>query len=153
MVKKGGGLGSTLVLALVIVVLSIALVITIIRPDTPPDPNVIGGLKDLNELATARRTDFVFIEKESDSRWTPFITGETVRLVAVGDVEAGVDLKSLKGDDVQVNEKRKTVTINLPQPRILDVSLDEKQTRVYDRDYWSMASNRLERRPRRRYAR
>ncbi len=45
-----------------------------------------------------------------------------------------MDLKSLKGDDVQVNEKRKTVTIKLPQPRILDVSLDEKQTRVYDRD-------------------
>jgi hypothetical protein len=44
-----------------------------------------------------------------------------------------VDLASLGRDDVKVNGE--TVTIRLPEPEILSVSLDEQKTRVYDRDF------------------
>jgi hypothetical protein len=52
--------------------------------------------------------------------------------VAVGDVEAGVDLNELGPDDVRIVED--TVIINLPDAQILDSSLDEDKTKLYDRD-------------------
>ena len=61
------------------------------------------------------------------------LVGEKVLLVAAGDVEAGVDLESLGRDDVRVSGE--TVTIRLPEPEILSVSLDEGATGVYDRDF------------------
>ena len=52
--------------------------------------------------------------------------------MAVGEVEAGVDLDELGPEDVRVTGD--TVYIDLPAARILDSSLDEDKTRVYDRD-------------------
>ncbi len=54
-------------------------------------------------------------------------------LLAVGEVEAGVDLSALGEDDVQVEGE--TVTIRLPEPEVFSASLDEDETGVYDRDF------------------
>jgi hypothetical protein len=150
--KKGGGIGTTLVLALIIVVLSVALgvgigsfdfmqrvpVIGPLLEERPPrtttGPVVVEGIRELDELATVRWTESVLVTRESggtDLERT--LTGERVLLVATGDVEAGVNLAELGEDDVRVD--RETVTIRLPEPEILSVSLDEEETRVYDRDF------------------
>lgn len=150
MVRKSSGLGGTLVLALIVVVLSVALVSGISRLEflsntrviewligegstrTTSGPVVVGGIQDLNELATIRREDFVFVAGESGGNpLQEIFSGETVRLVAVGEVEAGVNLANVGRDDVQVNEKSRTVTMDLPESEILD----EGETRVYDRDF------------------
>jgi hypothetical protein len=60
------------------------------------------------------------------------LTGEKVVLVATGEVQAGVDLSSIKDEDVQVGENR--VRIKLPEPELLGSSLDEEKTKLYDRD-------------------
>jgi hypothetical protein len=44
-----------------------------------------------------------------------------------------VNLADLDRDDVRVDGE--TVTIRLPEPEILSVSLHEDETRVYDRDF------------------
>ena len=150
--KKGGGIGTTLVLALIIVVLSVALgvgigsfdfmervpVIGSLLEDRPPrtttGPVVVEGIQELDQLATVRWTESVLVTRESggtDLERT--LTGERVLLVATGDVEAGVNLAELGEDDVRVDGE--TVTIRLPEPEILSVSLDEEETRVYDRDF------------------
>ena len=150
--KKGGGIGTTLVLALTIVVLSVALgvgigsfdfmervpVIGPLLEDRPPrtttGPVVVEGIQELDQLATVRWTESVLVTRESggtDLERT--LTGERVLLVATGDVEAGVNLAELGEDDIRV--ERETVTIRLPEPEILSVSLDEEETRVYDRDF------------------
>jgi hypothetical protein len=148
--KRGSGFGTTLALALVIVVLSIALGVGLTRfgeelpiigplfeerpEQTTTGTVVVEGIQDLNQLTTLRWRGFVFISKESGgTSLERLFTGEAVRLVAVGDVEAGVDFADLGRDDVRVNGK--TVTIRLPEPEILSVSLDEDETRVYDRDF------------------
>ena len=150
--KKGGSIGTTLVLALIIVVLSVALgvgigsfdfmervpVIGPLLEDRPPrtttGPVVVEGIQELDQLATVRWTESVLVTRESggtDLERT--LTGERVLLVATGDVEAGVNLAKLGEDDVRVD--REMVTIRLPEPEILSVSLDEEETRVYDRDF------------------
>jgi len=151
--RKGGGFGTTLVLAFVIVVLSVALGVAISNFNfmeripvvgpflfeeqparTTTGPVVVEGIQDLDQLATVRWTESVPITKESGgSELERILFGERVLLIAVGEVEAGVDLSELSQDDVRVNGE--TVTIRLPEPEILSTSLNEEETRVYDRDF------------------
>ncbi len=151
--KRGGGLGTTLVLALVIVLLGVGLGVAIstqsfmervpvVGPllfeeepaQTTTSPVVVEGIQDLNQLATVRWRESVIVTRESGGTdLEQLLVGEQVLLVAAGDVEAGVDLESLGRDDVRVSGE--TVTIRLPEPEILSVSLDEEATGVYDRDF------------------
>ena len=147
--KKGSGLGTTLVLALVIVVLSVLLGVGLANygdrlpllgplfveepARTTTSPVVVEGIQELDRLATVRWTESVVVTRESGgTRLEQFLTGERVLLVATGEVEAGVDLAEMDEDDVRVDGDR--VTIDLPEPQILSSSLDEERTRVYDRD-------------------
>lgn len=146
---KGGGVGTTLVLALVIVVLGAALGVGFARygpelplvgrllgekpPQTSTGPVVVEGIKELDQLATVRWTESVPVTKESGGDiWERVFNGERVLVIATGNVEAGVDLGDIHKDDVRVAGD--TVTIDLPEPEILSASLDEGKTRVYDRD-------------------
>ncbi len=150
--RKGGGFVTTLVLALVIVVLSVGLGIGISRFDFPErvpligpllqerpartttSPVVVEGVRELDRLATVRVTESILVTRESGGDVLDrLFSGEKVLLVATGDVEAGVDLSEIGEDDVRVEDE--TVTIRLPEPEVLSASLDEEETRVYDRDY------------------
>jgi hypothetical protein len=151
--KRGGGFGTTLVMALVIVVLSVALGVAIsdfnflgripvVGPflfeekpaQTRTGPVVVEGVQDLDQLATVRWKESVIVTRESGGTdLEQLVSGEKVLLVATGDVEAGVNLADLGRDDVRVEGE--TVTIRLPEPEILSVSLDEEETGVYDRDF------------------
>jgi hypothetical protein len=147
--KKGSGLGTTLVLALVIVVLSVLLGVGLANygdrlpllgpffveepARTTTSPVVVEGIQELDRLATVRWTESVVITRESGgTQLEQFLTGERVLLVATGEVEAGVDLAEMDEDDVRVDCDR--VTVDLPEPQVLSSSLDEERTRVYDRD-------------------
>jgi hypothetical protein len=151
--KRGGGFGTTLVLAFIIVVLSVALGVGIGSFDfmarlpvvgpflfeeqparTTTGPVVVEGIQDLDQLATVRWTESVPITKESGGTdLERFFFGERVLLIAVGEVEAGVNLSDIGEDDVRVNGD--SVTIRLPEPEVLSTSLDEEETRLYDRDF------------------
>jgi hypothetical protein len=148
--KKGGGLATTLVLAFVIVVLGVALGVGLARfgetlplvgpllgekpPRTTTGPVVVEGIRELDQLATVRWTESVPVTRESGGDlWERVFDGEKVLLIATGSVEAGLDLGDIQKEDVSV--KGDTVTIDLPEAEILSASLDEKTTRVYDRDF------------------
>lgn len=147
--KRGSGLGTTLVLAFVIVALSILLGMGLARyggslpllgtlfggggTTTTTNPVVVEGIQDLDRLTTVRWTESVVVNKESGgSSLERFLTGEKVVLVATGEVEAGVDLANLGPEDVEVDGER--VSIRLPEPEILSSSLDEDRTAVGNRD-------------------
>ena len=151
--RKGGGFGTTLVLAFVIVVLGVGLGVALSTqsfmerlpvigpilfeeqpPRTTTGPVMVEGIQDLDQLATVRWRESVIVTRESGgTKLEQFLAGEKVLLVAAGDVEAGVTLADLGREDVKVNGE--TVTIRLPEPEILSVSLDEQKTGVYDRDF------------------
>ncbi|MDQ3638405.1 MAG: DUF4230 domain-containing protein, partial [Actinomycetota bacterium] len=105
------------------------------RPaQTTTGPVVVEGIQDLDQLATVRWTESVPVTRESGgSQLKRILTGEEVLLVAVGEVEAGVDLSKMDREDVRVDGDE--VTIRLPEPEILSTNLDEEGTRVYDRDF------------------
>ena len=148
--RKGGGLGTTLVLALVIVVLGVALGVGLARfgsslpivgpllgekpPRTTTGPVVVEGIQELDQLATVRWTESVPVTRETGGDILErLFSGEKVIVIATGKVEAGVDFGDIEKDAVGVDGD--SVTINLPEPEILSVSLDEGRTRIYDRDF------------------
>lgn len=150
--KRGGSFTTTLVLALVIVVLSVGIGVGISRfdfaekmpiigpllqerpPQTTTSPVVIEGVRELDQLATVRWRESIVVTRASGGDLLDrLFSGEKVLVVATGDVEAGVDLSEIGDDDVRVGNE--TVTIRLPEPEVLSASLDEENTRVYDRDY------------------
>lgn len=137
----GGGIGTTLVLAVLLVAVSLAaglgLAFVIWNPTEPDESASVLGIRQLNELATVEYTTQVLVTEEENAQifrqpLPEFLTGEQLLLVAVGEVQAGVDLDTLGPEDVQ--SVGKTVTIELPEARILGTSLDEDKTRLYDRD-------------------
>jgi hypothetical protein len=148
---KGGGFGTTLVLAVLFVVLALAAAIGLARygervpwlspllgePTQTTGTVVVQDIQRLNQLSTMRWTQQVIVEEEGNEEiWRSylpeFVSGEKVLLVAVGDVEAGVNLDELGQDDVRVEEER--VTIDLPEARILSAALDEDETKLYSRE-------------------
>lgn len=148
--KKGNSsLLITLLLAASIVVISVVVGLGLARyganlpvvgwlfgegqSQTTTSPVVIEDIQKLDRLDTVRMTQSVVVTKETGgTELRRFLTGEEVLLVAVGDVEAGVDLSDLTEGGVRVEDK--TITLRLPEPEISSVSLDEEQTRLYDRD-------------------
>lgn len=148
--RKGGGFGTTLLLAVIVVLLAVAIgaglsrfggrmpVVGALFQERPAKTQtsdvVVEGVRDLDRLTTVRWTESVVVTKESGgNQLQRLLSGEKLLLVATGKVEAGVDLSEIGPGDVRVNGK--TVSIRLPEPEILSSGLDEKKTRVYDRDY------------------
>ena len=142
---KGGGLRTTLVLALVMVVLGVGLarfgsslpIVGLLLGEKPPrtatGPVVVEGIKELDQLATVRWTESVPVTRETGGDILDrLFSGEKVIVIATGKGEAGVDLGDIYKDQVSINGD--SVTIDLPEPQILSASLDEERTRVYDRD-------------------
>jgi hypothetical protein len=113
-------------------------------PDTTTTSDVsIQEIQALNQLTTTRWIGQVVVEEEAEPGRIESLadavgidasglTGESVLLVATGEVEAGVNLDELEDGDVRTSED--TVTINLPEAGILSTSLDEERTGIYDRD-------------------
>lgn len=94
---------------------------------------VVKQMRSLARLETAVFT----IEKVIDGGTTGgnifqrLLFGDKILLIAHGQVIAGFDLSQISEKDIIIEEKN--VTVKLPAPTILVSTLDNSQTKVYDR--------------------
>lgn len=89
---------------------------------------VITEVKRLNQLVTVKYS----IQRVVGLREPKVPLGEeSILLMVQGEALAGVDLSKLKQNDI-VYTGRQSVAITLPSARLLNVYLDEKQTKVWD---------------------
>jgi Protein of unknown function (DUF4230) len=96
----------------------------------PLDPQaVVTQVKQLRQLVTVKYSiqDVVGLREEK----VPF-GEESILLMVKGDAVAGVDLSAVTPRDVRYVDKR-AVIVTLPRAKLLDTTLDEKQTKVWDR--------------------
>jgi Protein of unknown function (DUF4230) len=134
--------------ALVIIVIFIAFWIGSRRPQLDR-PDILTRVQQLNRLATVRYT----IQKVvglTDQKYP--VGSESILLIMQANVEAGIDLSSMHPDDVSKLPDG-TVVLRLPEPRLLNIFIDEKETKVWDRQKtwwtpWVPYSNDLEQRAR-----
>jgi len=92
-------------------------------------PAVLRQIQSLQELATVRHTFQKVIGLEEEK--IPF-GSERVLMVVLAHVKAGVDLSALAPQDVRLGPGHH-IALRLPPPKILDVYIDEKETKVYQR--------------------
>ena len=121
--------------------------------DVRPTPNVLLAVRDLARLesATFHMERVVEMTDEQSKLFGLVRARDTLLLVAVGDVVAGVDLRKLGAGDVKVDEvggdgdataseKKKRVRITLPAPEIFSATLDSARTHVFNRATDTFAS-------------
>ncbi|KKP43050.1 MAG: hypothetical protein UR31_C0011G0033 [Parcubacteria group bacterium GW2011_GWA2_33_14] len=128
-----------LLIALVISLLVIYGLIALIKLFSPQgvfislkQPSVVTQIKSLNRLETASFTIEKVIEAGTGGNaFQNILFGDKILLIAHGNIIAGFDLSKLQSSAVVI--KGSSLYIELPAPEILVSSLDENQTKVYDR--------------------
>lgn len=105
---------------------------------------VIKQIRSLARLETASFT----IEKVLDAQTkdanaiSRFLFGDKILLIAHGQVIAGLDLSQISEKDIKVTGR--DITLTLPPAQILIATLDNSQTKVYDRSQGILRHNDTE---------
>jgi hypothetical protein len=107
------------------------------RAPSPPldPPAILTQVRQLNQLASVQYKiqKVVAIREQKEP-----VGSESILLILQASVEAGIDLAALRPEDIKVGSNG-AISIRLPHPQILNVSVDEKQTKVWDRQktWWA----------------
>jgi hypothetical protein len=118
-----------------------------------PTPDVLVAVHELSRLqTTSYHMERVIALRDEQSRLFGLVQArDAVRLVAVGEVTAGVDLSQLTPGDIQVDWAHRRALLRLPPPQVFSATLDNARTYVYSRQTDQLAVRRedLEARARR----
>lgn len=94
--------------------------------------SVIKEMRSLQRLETASFTiEKVIDGGTSGNIFQQFLFGDKILLIAHGQVIAGFDLSQISDKDIEIKDQ--TIRVILPKPQILVTTLDNTQTKVYDR--------------------
>jgi hypothetical protein len=98
-------------------------------------PPILTELREMTDLHAAQAEFEVVIDDETDVRYIPqVLAGERVQFVAVGTVDAVVDLSTLQADAIDYDPETNSVIVTLPAPTIADPVIDHEQSHVMNRD-------------------
>jgi hypothetical protein len=97
-------------------------------------PPVLQSIQDLGEFRAAAGNYQVIVDVEKDTKLPSELLGERTLFVAKGSVDAGVDLRAVGADDVQLSADRRAATITLPHAVLYPAELDLTESYVYERD-------------------
>jgi len=106
------------------------------KRERPLEPRaVLMQVRQLSQLATVEYTIQKVVGIKEDKQ--P-VGSESILLIVEARVQGGVDLASLRAEDVTVHPDG-TVALRLPPAKILNLSINEKQTKVWDRQktWWA----------------
>jgi hypothetical protein len=107
------------------------------EPDTQihdRQPAIVLQMQSLARLETMNYTIEKVIEAEKGGNvFQNLLFGDRILLIAHGRVIAGVDLSALDDGDVDISDDG-AITVRLPASEIFVATLDNEETRVYDRD-------------------
>jgi hypothetical protein len=113
---------------------------TVTRNVTVP---IVERIQNLKELKTVRYNFSNIVQSEVEMpTLLESLYGDNIVMVAVGHIEAGIDLAQLTPEDLTVNEN--TLTITLPAPHILTCYIDEQQSEVVERNQGVFSSTGVE---------
>ena len=96
---------------------------------------VVAQVQQLNQLATVRHTIQKVVSLRED---TVPVGSESILLIVQASVQAGVDLAGLRPEDVTI-DRDGGVVLRLPAAKVLNVAVDERETKVWDRQktWWT----------------
>jgi hypothetical protein len=100
-------------------------------------PVVVDRIQQLARLETVVYSlDTVVVGQDSSALLPDALTGDKLLLIVHGQTIAGVDLRKLKPEDVQITESSegRAISVTLPPSEIFITSVDNQHTHVYQRD-------------------
>jgi hypothetical protein len=98
-------------------------------------PPILMELREMTDLHAAQAEFEVVIDDEKDVRYMPAVlAGERVQFVAVGTVDAVVDLSTLSADAIEFDPETNSVIVTLPSPTIAEPVIDHELSHVMNRD-------------------
>jgi hypothetical protein len=127
------------VMRLAVIVVAALCALWFLRPiGTNPEPEpqaVVAQIRQLNQLATVRYTVQKVIGLTEQKQ--P-VGSESILLVMQARVEAGIDLSSLREQDI-FRRPDGALVVRMPAAKILNVAVDESETKVWDRQktWWT----------------
>ena len=110
-------------------------VVEVLEPEPYLDigPVIVRSVRDLAELTTVEVVEYTIVEKGTDEGWLQWARGDSLRLIAVANIGAGVDLSEISVDSFSVSPDG-VVEVVLPPAEIQYVSVDSEATQILDRD-------------------
>jgi hypothetical protein len=96
-------------------------------------PAIVTSVQEMAQLTTVEMTEFTIVEKGTDQGWLQWARGDTVRLMAVANIGAGVDLAGIGMSDFSVSEQG-IVEVNVPNAEIHYIAVDHEATQILDRE-------------------
>jgi len=96
-------------------------------------PAIVTSVQEMAQLTTVEMTEYTIVEKGTDQGWLQWARGDTVRLMAVADIGAGVDLATVGISDISVSEQG-VVEVNAPNAEIHYVAVDHEATQILERE-------------------
>ena len=96
-------------------------------------PGMIQSIQAMASLTTIEYTEYTTVEKGTDSSWLDWARGDTIIMLAVADIGAGVALDGLTVESFTVEPNSGIVQLRLPPATIHYSSLDNNATTVYNR--------------------
>jgi Protein of unknown function (DUF4230) len=96
-------------------------------------PTVVQSIRSLADLTTVEYVEYTVIEKGTDSGILAWARGDSLTLLAVARIGAGVDLSAITADSFDVDPATGVVTVRLPSPEIQYIAVDNGATQVIDR--------------------
>jgi hypothetical protein len=115
--------------------------------DIPEDVYIpeVERLQQLSQLTTTRFNYSHLVTSEVEMPGVlQGLYGQGLALVAVGHINAGVDLSQLTSQDIVYDEERNLLTVILPAPTLQDCFLDEAQSYVVTRSTGLFAQPSIE---------
>lgn len=103
---------------------------------SPSSNNTVLSLQEMGELTSLQIRIEKVVDAQSSSGFADFLFGDKLLLVAAGDARLGVDLRQIEDGDVKIEDRgeKRRVTIQLPPIEVLQVTLDEEDTYVFNRN-------------------
>lgn len=93
------------------------------------------SIKDVSQLQSAIGTFQLVVDTGDDNVAMPdIISGRRTLFLAVGTVDAIVDLSGIQEDDLKVSSDGKSATLRLPEARLEKPNLDHEASKVYRSD-------------------
>ena len=103
------------------------------EPFLEVSPAIVTSVQEMAQLTTVEMTEYTIVEKGTDQGWLQWARGDTVRLMAVADIGAGVDLATIGIDDFSVSDDG-VVEVNVPKAEIHYIAVDHEATQILERE-------------------
>jgi hypothetical protein len=95
---------------------------------------ILQSIRNIGEYRAAAGDYQVIVDLAKDTELPDELLGERTLFVAIGSVDAGIDLGAVTADDVVVSDDRRSAEITLPAARLYEAELDVGRSYVYERD-------------------